>query len=81
MPIPKKFFDQEGNETTLEELCRIEPEWAANSIKALHRKYDELLASITAVQADSSHCSHVWGKSNFINCRRCIKCSMVETLN
>lgn len=42
MPLPKKFYDAEGNEIRLEKLCKQEPEWAANNIRCLHHRIDEL---------------------------------------
>jgi len=46
MPLPSKFYTAEGKEVTLEHLCRVEPEWAANMIRELTKQYDELLDAI-----------------------------------
>ena len=42
MPLPEKFYDQDGNQTSLSMLCKKEPEWAANQIRYLHQQIDKL---------------------------------------
>ena len=55
MPIPEKFYDIDGNEVSLELLCKIESAWAANQIRMLHKQYDELfnLSSTQPVNTDT----------------------------
>ena len=40
MALPNRFFDSEGNEVSLEKLCRIEPGWAANRIRHMQAEID-----------------------------------------
>lgn len=41
MPIPEKFYDAEGNIVSLNKLCRLEPDWAANQIRRLYEELDK----------------------------------------
>jgi len=40
MPLPNKFYDIDGNEVSLDVLCRREPAWAANRIRDLTKQLD-----------------------------------------
>jgi len=40
MPLPKKFYDIDGNEVSLDVLCIREPAWAANRIRDLTEQLD-----------------------------------------
>jgi hypothetical protein len=55
MPLPEKFFNMDGEEVSLEELCDQEPLWAAirirgmfEEIDALSNKIDELTSKINS---------------------------------
>jgi len=31
----QQYYDRDGNPVTLDKLCRLEPEWAANRIRVM----------------------------------------------
>lgn len=46
MPIPEKFYNEDGEERQLDRLCAEAPGWAANRIRALHEQADSHRAKI-----------------------------------
>lgn len=43
-----EYRDREGNRVTLEQLCRLEPEWAAHTIRFYKRQLSAVLMRQTA---------------------------------
>ena len=44
-----KYYDPEGNECSLNELVRAEPDWAANVIRSYREKIEELNARLKEI--------------------------------
>lgn len=44
----KKYHDVDGRECSLDVLCRRDPAWAANMIRSLDRKVEDLESGVTA---------------------------------
>lgn len=42
MSKERTYYDPEGNEVSLDTLCRLEPAWAANCIRTLSERLDKV---------------------------------------
>lgn len=52
MPLPEIFFDANYEEVTLDQLCVLEPHWAANRIRTLTDEVDKLRQAQQSNPAD-----------------------------
>jgi hypothetical protein len=46
------FFDHDGKPCTLDKLCRISPEWAANRLRAERKSAEDLAVALAQVKAE-----------------------------
>lgn len=49
-----KFYDTDGNECTLSQLCHREPEWAASRIRVEREEMGKLRAALAAAEAENA---------------------------
>jgi hypothetical protein len=49
-----KYYDSAGHECSLDELCRREPEWAANRHRVMLARIAELETSVKQLLADTT---------------------------
>src|SRR5690606_8063243 len=45
-----RYYDAEGNEVSLDQLCKLEPEWAANRIREYERREKLHMDRIVALE-------------------------------
>jgi hypothetical protein len=57
MSDERKYYDQEGNECSLDKLCRLEPEWAANRLRVAEDAVEKLRALCAALPEGVMVCS------------------------
>ncbi len=61
MELPEVFYDVLGNEVTLDTLCVREPYWAANRIRRLSAKVDELESRVEVLEDQLSDYRDTFG--------------------
>ena len=51
-PDQEIFFDYDGKPCSLDKLCRLSPEWAANRLRAERKSAEDLAVALSYVKAD-----------------------------
>lgn len=44
-PMEPPYYDKDCNRVTLDQLCRLDPEWASNEIRALRQQLREVVTN------------------------------------
>lgn len=56
----RQYYDQDGNKVSLDKLCRIEPAWAANRLRAELKENRRLTAENARLRGELKRTNEMW---------------------